>query len=270
MKRRSLKRVLSLALTLVMLISCVGGLRLTASATAPTYDNAEDIGHPTFKNTEGLAELLNVENNGASLSDKDIMMKIYEKDLADGGDSFYVDRVLARYGVASGSAGNGGNDDGNTFLTRGRALYMNTSTPSVIGFGGNPAYHQPLGGGNLYAVTFAQNGSSLRASEQSANRVNMPSNWYSTYSLGSTGVTAQVTKFISEQNVAFTAITLVNEGSENVTLTMNAASNYVNTPGKLTVNGAEVDELTGSRWSPSNLTLLTPRLMGEGFVLNEA
>ncbi|MBR6119770.1 MAG: discoidin domain-containing protein [Oscillospiraceae bacterium] len=269
MKRRSLKRVLSLALTLVMLISCVGGLRLTASATAPTYDNAEDIGHPTFKNTEGLAELLNVENNGASLSDKDIMMKIYEKDLADGGDSFYVDRVLARYGVASGSAGNGGNDDGNTFLTRGRALYMNTSTPSVIGFGGNPAYHQPLGGGNLYAVTFAQNGSGLRASEQSANRVNMPSNWYSTYSLGSTGVTAQVTKFISEQNVAFTAITLVNEGSEDVALTMNAASNYVNTPGKVTVNGAEVDELTGSRWSPSNLTLLTPRLMGEGFVLNE-
>jgi len=146
---------------------------------------------------------------------------------------------------------------------------MKPSPPSVIGFGGTPAYHQPLGGGNLYAVTFAQNGSSLRASEQSANRVNMPSNWYSTYSLGSTGVTAQVTKFISEQNVAFTAITLVNEGSENVTLTMNAASNYVNTPGKLTVNGAEVDELTGSRWSPSNLTLLTPRLMGEGFVLNE-
>ena len=33
-----------------------------------------------------------------------------------------------------------------TFLTRGRALYMNTSTPSVIGYGGNPAYHQPLGG----------------------------------------------------------------------------------------------------------------------------
>ncbi len=199
-------------------------------------------------------------------------MKIYEADLAAGGDSFYFDRVLSREGVASGSAGNGGAEDGNTFLTRGRALYMNTSTPSVIGFGGNPAYHQPLGGGNLVAVTFQQNGSNLSTSETTANRVNQPSNWYSTYRVGAAGlgVTAQVTKFISYQNVAVTAITLVNTGSSDVNLTVNAASPYAVNPSKVTVNGEELDELVGSRMSPSNLTRLTPRLLGNDFALNAA
>ena len=269
---RNLNKTIAVLLSLAMLLSCMGGLALTTFATAPVYDNAEDIGHPTFKNTEGLAELLDVTPNGASTADKDIMMKIYEADLAAGGDSFYFDRVLSREGVASGSAGNGGAEDGNTFLTRGRALYMNTSTPSVIGFGGNPAYHQPLGGGNLVAVTFQQNGSNLSTSETTANRVNQPSNWYSTYRVGAAGlgVTAQVTKFISYQNVAVTAITLVNTGSSDVNLTVNAASPYAVNPSKVTVNGEELDELVGSRMSPSNLTRLTPRLLGNDFALNAA
>lgn len=84
---------------------------------------------------------------GVSYSEKDIMMAIYKQDLANGGDSFYMDRILAREGVCNGNAGSNGNADGNTFLTRGRALYMYTSSPSVIGFGGNTAYHQPLGRG---------------------------------------------------------------------------------------------------------------------------
>ena len=268
MKNSLLRKSLAVFLSLVMAVSCLGGLTLTAFATAPTYDNAEDIGHPTFKNTEGLVDLLDVTKNGAQLSDKDIMMKIYEADLAAGGDSFYVDRILSRTGVASGSAGNGGADDANTFLTRGRALYMNTSTPSVIGFGGNPAYHQPLGGGNLVVITFAQNGSNLTTREQTANRVNQPSNWYSTYTVGNTDVVAQVTKFISEQNVAVTALTLVNSGASDVTLTLNASSPYTTSPSKVTVNGAELDELVGTRMSPSNLTQLTPRLLGNDFALN--
>ncbi|MBR3078154.1 MAG: discoidin domain-containing protein [Oscillospiraceae bacterium] len=270
MKRNSRKRVLSLALVLTMLFTCVGGLSFTASATVTLYDNAEDIGHPTFKNTEGLAELLSVENNGASLSDKDIMMKIYEKDLADGGDSFYMDRVLSRAGVASGNASNGGNADGNTFLTRGRALYMNTSTPSVVGFGGNPAYHQPLGGGNLVTVSFSQNGAAVQTTEQTATRVNQPSNWYSTYTLRNvSNVTLQVTKFIAEQNVAVTAMTLVNSGEEDVELKLTASSPYAAEPGRVVISGVEQDELTGTRMSPSNLTRLNSRLLGDGFTLAE-
>ena len=269
MKQKSLKRVLSLALTLVMLFSCMVGLSATVSANVTLYENAEDIGHPTFKNTEGLAELLDITANGAAYTDKDIMMKIYEADLAAGGDSFYVDRVLSRYGRATGSASSGGNQDGDALLSRGRALYMRTHAPATIGFGSNPAYHQPLGGGNLVAVTFSQNGANVSSSEQNSNRVNAPSYWYSVYNLGSTGVSAQVTKFISEQNVAVTAITLVNNGEADVELTLTASSAYARTPGKVSVGGEELDELTGGLWSPSNLTWLTPRLLGNGFSLAE-
>ena len=77
MKRNTCRQILSLAMSLIMVLSCVGGLSFPASASMTLYDNAEDIGHPTFKNTEGLAELLDVTNNGAALSDQDIMWKIY-------------------------------------------------------------------------------------------------------------------------------------------------------------------------------------------------
>ena len=103
-------------------------LTFAASDGSPA---AVEIGHPVFKNTELLEGVYDLDALGVSTGEKDIMKKIYEQDLANGGDSFYMDRVLAREGVANGSAGRNGNDDANTFLTRGRALYMYTSTRCV-------------------------------------------------------------------------------------------------------------------------------------------
>lgn len=259
---KHVKQLLSALLVLAVVLSLLpAGVLKASAAEAPA---ALDIGYPTFKNTELLDEVYDLSKLGVSYSEKDIMMAIYKQDLANGGDSFYMDRILAREGVCNGNAGSNGNADGNTFLTRGRALYMYTSSPSVIGFGGNTAYHQPLGRGNLVRVLFSNADGSLTTKEDTSKRVNAPSNWSSTYSVGS-NLTLDVVKFIHQENVAVTTMTLTNKSAEDQTITVAADSTFATEPGKVTVNGAEQTELTGTCSSPAGLTTIYARMTGDGF-----
>ena len=259
---KHVKQLLSALLVLAVVLSLLpAGVLKASAAEAPA---ALDIGYPTFKNTELLDEVYDLSKLGVSYSEKDIMMAIYKQDLADGGDSFYMDRILAREGVCNGNAGSNGNADGNTFLTRGRALYMYTSSPSVIGFGGNTAYHQPLGRGNLVRVLFSNADGSLTTKEDTSKRVNAPSNWSSTYSVGS-NLTLDVVKFIHQENVAVTTMTLTNKSAEDQAITVAADSTFATEPGKVTVNGAEQTELTGTCSSPAGLTTIYARMTGDGF-----
>lgn len=259
---KHVKQLLSALLVLAVVLSLLpAGVLKASAAEAPA---ALDIGYPTFKNTELLDEVYDLSKLGVSYSEKDIMMAIYKQDLANGGDSFYMDRILAREGVCNGNAGSNGNADGNTFLTRGRALYMYTSSPSVIGFGGNTAYHQPLGRGNLVRVLFSNADGSLTTKEDTSKRVNAPSNWSSTYSVGS-NLTLDVVKFIHQENVAVTTMTLTNKSAEDQAITVAADSIFATEPGKVTVNGAEQTELTGTCSSPAGLTTIYARMTGDGF-----
>ena len=259
---KHVKQLLSALLVLAVVLSLLpAGVLKASAAEAPA---ALDIGYPTFKNTELLDEVYDLSKLGVSYSEKDIMMAIYKQDLANGGDSFYMDRILAREGVCNGNAGSNGNADGNTFLTRGRALYMYTSSPSVIGFGGNTAYHQPLGRGNLVRVLFSNADGSLTTEEDTSKRVNAPSNWSSTYSVGS-NLTLDVVKFIHQENVAVTTMTLTNKSAEDQAITVAADSTFATEPGKITVNGAEQTELTGTCSSPAGLTTIYARMTGDGF-----
>ena len=259
---KHVKQLLSALLVLAVVLSLLpAGVLKASAAEAPA---ALDIGYPTFKNTELLDEVYDLSKLGVSYSEKDVMMAIYKQDLANGGDSFYMDRILAREGVCNGNAGSNGNADGNTFLTRGRALYMYTSSPSVIGFGGNTAYHQPLGRGNLVRVLFSNADGSLTTEEDTSKRVNAPSNWSSTYSVGS-NLTLDVVKFIHQENVAVTTMTLTNKSAEDQAITVAADSTFATEPGKVTVNGAEQTELTGTCSSPAGLTTIYARMTGDGF-----
>ena len=259
---KHVKQLLSALLVLAVVLSLLpAGVLKASAAEAPA---ALDIGYPTFKNTELLDEVYDLSKLGVSYSEKDIMMAIYKQDLANGDDSFYMDRILAREGVCNGNAGSNGNADGNTFLTRGRALYMYTSSPSVIGFGGNTAYHQPLGRGNLVRVLFSNADGSLTTKEDTSKRVNAPSNWSSTYSVGS-NLTLDVVKFIHQENVAVTTMTLTNKSAEDQAITVAADSTFATEPGKVTVNGAEQTELTGTCSSPAGLTTIYARMTGDGF-----
>lgn len=259
---KHVKQLLSALLVLAVVLSLLpAGVLKASAAEAPA---ALGIGYPTFKNTELLDEVYDLSKLGVSYSEKDIMMAIYKQDLANGGDSFYMDRILAREGVCNGNAGSNGNADGNTFLTRGRALYMYTSSPSVIGFGGNTAYHQPLGRGDLVRVLFSNADGSLTTKEDTSKRVNAPSNWSSTYSVGS-NLTLDVVKFIHQENVAVTTMTLTNKSAEDQAITVAADSIFATEPGKVTVNGAEQTELTGTCSSPAGLTTIYARMTGDGF-----
>ena len=259
---KHVKQLLSALLVLAVVLSLLpAGVLKASAAEAPA---ALDIGYPTFKNTELLDEVYDLSKLGVSYSEKDIMMASYKQDLANGGDSFYMDRILAREGVCNGNAGSNGNADGNTFLTRGRALYMYTSSPSVIGFGGNTAYHQPLGRGDLVRVLFSNADGSLTTKEDTSKRVNAPSNWSSTYSVGS-NLTLDVVKFIHQENVAVTTMTLTNKSAEDQAITVAADSIFATEPGKVTVNGAEQTELTGTCSSPAGLTTIYARMTGDGF-----
>ena len=259
---KHVKQLLSALLVLAVVLSLLpAGVLKASAAEAPA---ALDIGYPTFKNTELLNEVYDLSKLGVSYSEKDIMMAIYKQDLANGGDSFYMDRILAREGVCNGNAGSNGNADGNTFLTRGRALYMYTSSPSVIGFGGNTAYHQPLGRGDLVRVLFSNADGSLTTKEDTSKRVNAPSNWSGTYSVGS-NLTLDVVKFIHQENVAVTTMTLTNKSAEDQAITVAADSTFATEPGKVTVNGAEQTELTGTCSSPAGLTTIYARMTGDGF-----
>ena len=259
---KHVKQLLSALLVLAVVLSLLPAGVLKASAAEPPA--ALDIGYPTFKNTELLDEVYDLSKLGVSYSEKDIMMAIYKQDLANGGDSFYMDRILAREGVCNGNAGSNGNADGNTFLTRGRALYMYTSSPSVIGFGGNTAYHQPLGRGDLVRILFSNADGSLTTKEDTSKRVNAPSNWSSTYSVGS-NLTLDIVKFIHQENVAVTTMTLTNKSAEDQAITVAADSTFATEPGKVTVNGAEQTELTGTCSSPAGLTTIYARMTGDGF-----
>lgn len=259
---KHVKQLLSALLVLAVVLSLLpAGVLKASAAEAPA---ALDIGYPTFKNTELLDEVYDLSKLGVSYSEKDIMMAIYKQDLANGGDSFYMDRILAREGVCNGNAGSNGNADGNTFLTRGRALYMYTSSPSVIGFGGNTAYHQPLGRGDLVRILFSNADGSLTTKEDTSKRVNAPSNWSGTYSVGS-NLTLDVVKFIHQENVAVTTMTLTNKSAEDQAITVAADSTFATEPGKVTVNGAEQTELTGTCSSPAGLTTIYARMTGDGF-----
>ena len=259
---KHVKQLLSALLVLAVVLSLLPAGVLKASAAEALA--ALDIGYPTFKNTELLDEVYDLSKLGVSYSEKDIMMAIYKQDLANGGDSFYMDRILAREGVCNGNAGSNGNADGNTFLTRGRALYMYTSSPSVIGFGGNTAYHQPLGRGDLVRILFSNADGSLTTKEDTSKRVNAPSNWSSTYSVGS-NLTLDIVKFIHQENVAVTTMTLTNKSAEDQAITVAADSTFATEPGKVTVNGAEQTELTGTCSSPAGLTTIYARMTGDGF-----
>lgn len=259
---KHVKQLLSALLVLAVVLSLLpAGVLKASAAEAPA---ALDIGYPTFKNTELLDEVYDLSKLGVSYSEKDIMMAIYKQDLANGGDSFYMDRILAREGVCNGNAGSNGNADGNTFLTRGRALYMYTSSPSVIGFGGNTAYHQPLGRGDLVRILFSNADGSLTTKEDTSKRVNAPSNWSGTYSVGS-NLTLDIVKFIHQENVAVTTMTLTNKSAEDQAITVAADSTFATEPGKVTVNGAEQTELTGTCSSPAGLTTIYARMTGDGF-----
>ena len=124
----TLRRTLSGLVALAVAGSLLG-------AASPATAVQDDLGMPVFTGADPVpAEPVRYEP-------RKMMEEIYKKE--KGGDSYWIDRMLARPG-----------DDpaGTWLMSRGRALFMKEHDPSVIGFGGSVAYWESIDNRGAYTV----------------------------------------------------------------------------------------------------------------------
>lgn len=242
----SAKNMLALCLVAVVVL-----LNLSAPASRPVFAQytpgipaAVDPGTPTFG---GQANPVPAEpvayNPGAGM-----LQAMFNADLAAGGTSYWFDRVLARPFVSG--------DSNSSLLTRGRALYMNSHTAGTLGFAGGYAYRErPTGANqNLYSVSL----SGVTLSETTSQRTQYPSHWRSQHTGGSWTVLQR--KFITDNNVAVTVLTLTNNGGSSASVTVTASS-----PIATSASGSELTGSVGLRYGLSNIF---PRLSGDSFTVS--
>ncbi|MDR8408450.1 discoidin domain-containing protein [Nonomuraea sp. 3-1Str] len=224
-----MRRVVRRGLTALLLVAGV----LVAGAPARA---AQTIGFPTFS---GPA----VPAAPVSYTPGNMMQSIY--DAESSGTDFWMDRLLARPG----------NDPAGTWLmSRGRALFMKTHTPGTLGFAGQVAYWESISDNNAYTVAITPG----TFTEQVNSRWQAPSHWKSVHTSGS--ITVNQTKFITENNVAVTNLSITNNGSGSATLQLRATSPYA--------TSGSGSELTGQVNAKNNLTTIYPRLTGDGFTVS--
>jgi hypothetical protein len=218
------------------LVAAMSAAVLTAALLAAPADAAQTIGYPTFS---GPA----VPQPPVGYTTGNMMQAIYNAESA--GTDFWMDRLLARPG----------NDPAGTWLmTRGRALFMKTHNPSVIGFGGQVAYWESISNANAYAIAVTPG----TFTEQAGQRWQAPSYWRSVHTSGS--IRVNVTKFITNNNVAVTNLSITNSGTASQTLQLRATSPYA--------TSGSGSELTGTVQARNGLTTLFPRLSGDGFTVS--
>jgi len=251
---RSQRRGSVLAVLAAAALVLSSGALSVASHQDPPVPPAVDPGTPTYA---GLEQPVPTEPVAFDPTEN-VLRKIYEADRAAGGESYWIDRILERP-----AGGNGGN----ALYTKGRALYMYTHAPAVLGFagqgtganqgGGGFGYREPIAAGvtNLYTVGIA--GVSL--AEDTAQRKQYPSHWSSVHTTD--GLRVRQRKFITHDNVAVAVLTLTNTGSAPASWTLSAV-----TPGAVTqTTSADGTERTGSFNTRYNLTTVRTRFSGEGF-----
>jgi len=221
----------------------------------PDIPPAVDPGTPTYTGSDDP-----VPDEPVAFDPRDNMLEsIYDADRAAGGDSYWMDRILERPAGGSG---------GDNLYTKGRALYMYTHDEDELGFAGSGTGANQGGGGFAYREAISQGVTDLYTvqisdaslSEVEAERRQYPSHWTSVHT--ATGLTVEQSKFITENNVAVTVLTLTNTGPEPTTRTLTAS-----TPAVVTQSASpDGSERTGTFNARYNVTTVSTRFSGDGFV----
>jgi hypothetical protein len=206
-----------------------------AVIAAPAGANNDAIGYPRFVGAPDP-----VPSEPASWQPDRMMQRMYEAE-KDGTD-FWMDRLLARRG-----------DDpaGDWLLTRGRALFMKTHDPDVIGFGGRVAYWESIDNRDAYSIAVGNGG----FEEDEDRRLQTPSYFRGHYESDGGELSLVVTKFITHENVAVTNVAITNQGSDARSVRLRVSSPYAKT--------RDGDELTGIVDAYNRLTTVFPRLSGD-------
>ncbi|NUS15084.1 MAG: Ig-like domain-containing protein [Streptomyces sp.] len=240
-----------------MLLSTVlgAGLALAGGAPASAAAPAGQVGYPTFRGDPNP-----VPDVPAGYTSGNQMQAIFDADVAAGAGSdtnhdFWIDKMLARKGTAGDS--DPGNSDQNQYLfSRGRAVFMKTHDPSVLGFGGQVAYWEAIDGREAYDIRLQADGTSLALTEDTSARKQTPSYWRERFTTSDPALSVTEVKFITAGNVAVTEFTVANTGPADRSVTVTATSPYATTAGG--------GELTGTVAALNHLTTLHPRFSGDG------
>lgn len=209
--------------------------------------------NPVYKNTEQLKRIYADYDTVSPLRHFEASFNNDKKN-----DSYRFDRILARYGVANGDPNRGGNDDGDALLTRGRSLYMYVHDASVVGFGGQASYCQPLPKRHLMEQEFYIGTKKLDFTEVTEKRVNAPSYWHGEYECGQFYLT--VDKFITEENCAVLLYSLENSGQLEEFLTSVTKSPFTDKPWQVYPGNNLRGELRGRFRDRDDLTTITARM----------
>ncbi|WP_336213770.1 galactose-binding domain-containing protein [Nonomuraea sp. LPB2021202275-12-8] len=217
-------------LSLLAAVAVAGGL-LTAPPPAVAAD--DQLGMPVFTGADP------VPAEPAAYHPRRMMAEIYKKE--KGGDSYWIDRMLARPGA---------DPAGNWLMSRGRAVFMKEHDPSVVGFGGSVAYWESIDDRDAYTISLG-----AELVEDVSERLQMPSHWAGAYT--GDGLAVTVKKFITHENVAVTTLAVTNTGTARREVPVTVTSPYTKT--------ADGDrELTGVVTAKNRLTTVFPRLSGDG------
>jgi PKD repeat protein len=231
---------LAAALSVVLTATAVVAPDSPAAAAQTAAD--QTIGYPTFSGPPPAAEPV-------AYTPDDMMMAIYHREKR--GTDFWMDRLLAREGA---------DPAGSWLMTRGRAAYLRRHDNSVIGFGGRAAYYNEFfdsfANQNAYAVTIGDGG----FAEVPTRRRQTPSHWSGHYADAADNLTADVQKFITDNNVAVTNVTIANGGDATRTLALTVDSPFARTAVGAELTG--VHDVLNSRGE--RLTTVFPRLSGSG------
>src|SRR5262245_44584722 len=241
MSRRSPQAILAslLVIGVVLALASVPGHARYTPGVPPEVDP----GTPVFAGAESPVPA----ESAAFDPGRSRLEAMYQADLAAGGTSFWFDRMLERPFLS--------NEDSYPY-TRGRALYMYTHNAGPLGFAGGYAYRERPTGANQNLYTIAISDASL--TEETSARKQYPSHWSSVHV--ATDLRVAERKFVTQNNVAVTALTVTNTGSAATSRTLTVSSPVVST--------AEGAELTGTVTARYGVTGVYPRLSGDGFAVD--
>lgn len=262
---------------------------VVAAYAGDTISNPNSaMGYPSFL---GDSHPMKYEKGVTYQAQNSYLQKVFDNDVANGAGSdtdhdFWIDRILARTGNqpqrvsnASGFQGPYGwesgvsqahdangkatysynNPDENKYLfTRGRAVFMYTHKPEVLGFGGNLAYWD-VTDKEGYSVTVSTDGQKIDLSEDASQRKQTPSYWKGVFNNADKTLTVTEIKYITNNNVAVTELHL--SGTKAMKVVLSATSPLATV--------AEGNELTGRFAAKNNVTTVYPRFSGNDFAAQD-
>jgi len=225
------------------------------SSPHATAAQIDQVGFPTFKGDPNPVPAV-----PSAFTPANQLRTIFDTDVAHGagtdtGHDFWIDKMLTRTGTAGDS--DPGNSDNNEYLfSRGRAVFMKTHDPSVLGFGGQVAYWEAIDGREAYHIDLKADGAKLALTEDTSARKQTPSYWKERFTTSDPSLSVTEIKFITANDVAVTEFTVDNTGSTARSVAVSATSPYTTI--------ADGGELTGTVPALNHLTTLYPRMSGDG------